>query len=94
MRDQLDVTDGAIGTRDAPTHLTTTSGSMRAVAPRTTGDGAELRFTYHGQTEARTKLANGEERTQVGIKLRAEDGCNLVYVMWRIDPTPKLAVSV
>jgi hypothetical protein len=67
---------------------------MRAGAPHTSGDGAELRFTYFGQTTERTRLANGEERTQVGIKLRAEDGCNLVYVMWQVDPTPRLVVSV
>ena len=27
-------------------------------------------------------------------KLRAEDACNLVYVMWRIEPQSRLVVSV
>ncbi|HEY8079048.1 MAG TPA: hypothetical protein VIF62_33175, partial [Labilithrix sp.] len=34
-----------------------------------------------------------EMRRQIGIKLRAHDGCNLVYVMWRIEPEGKLVVS-
>ena len=27
-----------------------------------------------------------DARRQVGLKLRARDGCNVVYVMWRIEP--------
>jgi hypothetical protein len=33
-------------------------------------------------------------RKQIGLKLRAQDPCNLVYVMWRIEPGPELAVQV
>jgi hypothetical protein len=33
-------------------------------------------------------------RRQFGLKLRAQDACNLVYVMWRIGPESKLVVSV
>ena len=39
-------------------------------------------------------LASGEMRRQFGLKLRAEDACNLVYAMWRIEPESKLVVSV
>src|SRR5262249_13595751 len=31
---------------------------------------------------------------QIGLKLRAANGCNLVYVMWRLDPRPDIEVSV
>ena len=31
---------------------------------------------------------------QFGLKLRAQDACNLVYAMWRIEPESKLVVSV
>ena len=33
-------------------------------------------------------------RSQIGLKLRAEDGCNLLYAMWRIAPKPGLVVSL
>jgi len=55
---------------------------------------AELRFTYQGPTTRQQPLRSGEHRRQVGLKLRARDGCNVVYVMWRLAPTPGLVVSV
>jgi hypothetical protein len=67
---------------------------VRAVAAGTRPDAAEIRFTYRGPTETTTRLGSGEVRRQVGLKLRAESGCNLVYVMWRIEPKEELVVSV
>ena len=67
---------------------------MRAVVEAASGDEAELRFTYLGASDGAAPLASGELRRQVGLKLRAEDGCNLLYVMWRIEPKPQLVVSV
>jgi hypothetical protein len=68
--------------------------AVRAVAPGTDGDAVGLRFTYRGPSSEETKLKSGEVRRQVGLKLKAEDGCNLVYVMWRLSPKPGLEVSV
>src|SRR5262249_42847765 len=56
---------------------------MRAVAPDSDGNAAELRFVYQGPTSETTALASGEVRRQLGLKLRAQNGCNLLYVMWR-----------
>ena len=67
---------------------------MRAVVPDTDGDEAELRFTYLGPSEGSAPLASGEMRRQIGLKLRAADGCNLLYVMWRIEPKAQLVVSL
>jgi hypothetical protein len=67
---------------------------MRAVVPWSDGDDAELRFTYEGQSDGAAPLASGELRKQIGLKLRAEDGCNLVYVMWRIDNKQQIVVSL
>jgi hypothetical protein len=39
-------------------------------------------------------LGSGALRRQFGLKLRAQDACNLVYAMWRIEPESKLVVSV
>ena len=75
------------GTRvDAPT--------FRAVAAAHAGDAASLRFSVHGDSTEHRALASGQLRRQLGLKLRAADGCNLVYVMWRRDPTPGIEVSV
>jgi hypothetical protein len=68
--------------------------TFRAVAPGHAGDAAAMKVIVHGSSEKARALASGQERRQVGLKLRAQDGCNLVYVMWRLDPKPKLEVSV
>jgi hypothetical protein len=67
---------------------------MRAIAQGTTGDSAELSFVYLGPTAQTAALGSGEIRRQIGLKLRAQDGCNLLYVMWRLDPKPGIVVSI
>lgn len=91
--DNLIVTSGEI-TRVSATRFETSSGALRA---QLAGDGpsvAELRFRFRGPTEQATPLASGEIRRQVGLKLRAQDGCNVVYAMWHIEPTRGLSISV
>lgn len=68
--------------------------TMRGYARGTGGDAAQLTFTYKGESLETRQLASGQERRQIGLKLRAQDGCNVVYVMWRLDPAPKLDISV
>src|SRR5271168_2018288 len=67
---------------------------MRAYLNAYTQPVAEARFTYFGPTPNEAPLASGEMRRQVGLKLRAQVACNLVYAMWRIEPESKLFVSV
>lgn len=67
--------------------------TVRLVAPASHGDAAAVRFTFHGDSDAKVALASGQVRRQVGLKLRAADGCNVVYVMWRLDPAPMIEVS-
>jgi hypothetical protein len=87
-RDALCVTKGAIanGAILEPT--------VRALAIGSHGEAAQLTFTYRGRSESVRGLASGQLRRQLGLKLRAANGCNVVYVMWRLDPEPKLEVSV
>lgn len=87
----LDVTEGAVRAR--PGGFTSGSAKLRAVAPGFHG-AVELRFQYLGPTAETAPLASGEMRRQLGLKLNAQDGCNLVYVMWRIAPVPSLVVQV
>lgn len=55
---------------------------------------AEMSFTYGGPSSKTSPLSNGEIRRQIGLKLRAKDTCNVLYVMWRIEPTTGIFVSL
>lgn len=68
-------------------------GSVRAELQRTAA-AATLEFTYFGPAANPERLASGELRRQIGLKLRAQDTCNVIYVMWHIEPTPKIEVAV
>lgn len=83
---------GIDGTTDAS--LRVDSGGMRAIVVGDTSPFAEVAFTYLGPSTQQTPLANGELRRQIGLKLRAKDTCNVVYVMWHVEPKQGLAVSV
>ena len=61
---------------------------------RHTAPAAEIHFRYLGPTAATKPLASGEVRRQIGLKLRARDTCNVVYVMWHIEPDVRLVVAV
>ena len=67
---------------------------FRAVAPAADGSAAELRFTYLGRTRDAAPLRSGEMREQLGLKLLAEDGCNVLYAMWRLAPRSGLSVQL
>ena len=89
----LCVTEGSI--EETPDHrLLVNVAKMRAYVNAYTQPLAQVQFTYLGSTPNEVPLASGEMRRQFGLKLRAQDACNLVYAMWRIEPESKLVVSV
>lgn len=92
-RAHLCVTKGAIEEADG-SRLEVKVPEMRAVVAYPTEQVAEARVTYLGPTSKDKPLGSGEIRRQFGLKLRAQNGCNLVYAMWRIEPKPELVVSV
>ena len=69
-------------------------GGMRGIVAGDKSSTAQLTFTYQGPSKTESPLANGEVRRQIGLKLRAVNTCNLVYVMWHVEPTPGVYVSV
>jgi hypothetical protein len=85
----LCVTKGTIGPRG-----TINVPTFRGVAVGTSGEAAGIDFIYRGRSSTERALASGQLRRQIGLKLRAANGCNLVYAMWRFDPRPLLEVSV
>jgi len=92
-RNEFDVSTGAI--QEQPGRgLAIEVPEVRAVLRVRTAQAAALHFTYLGPTAGSKPLASGELRRQLGLKLRARDSCNVVYVMWHIAPDEKIAVSV
>jgi hypothetical protein len=91
----LEVTEGTITSAGRVT-LRTRSAAMRAVAR----DGgrhaarARLRFKLLGDSETVKPLGSGQIRRQIGLKLRASDPCNLLYVMWHAAPDSVVEISV
>ena len=93
-RADLCVTEGAIAELPAR-RLSVTVPKMRAYLDAITPQAVEVHFKYLGSTgNEEARLGSGELRRQFGLKLRAQDACNLVYAMWRIEPESKLVVSV
>lgn len=92
-QDEFCVTNGVLMTRPNGM-LAIDSASSRAVMRQSGGQAAEIRFRYLGPSVDSKPLASGELRRQIGIKLRASDTCNLLYVMWHIEPDGKIGVSV
>jgi hypothetical protein len=94
-RANLVVTEGTITSAGKVT-LRTRSAAMRAVVR----DGgrhaarARLRFKLLGDSETVKPLGSGQVRRQIGLKLRAADPCNLLYVMWHAAPDSVVEISV
>lgn len=87
------VTNGVVE-REAGGRFVINSPSSRAVVRGSDDSVGTLKFEYLGPAKGETKLASGVVRRQLGIKLRAEDSCNVIYIMWGIDPEPGLVVSM
>jgi hypothetical protein len=91
-RDNLCVTEGTIEKSGDRLHVSVPK--MRAYVTEPTDQSAEVRFKYLGPTSKDAPLGSGIMRRQFGFKLHAQDPCNLVYAIWRIEPESKLVVSV
>jgi hypothetical protein len=74
--------------------MSVTVPKMRAFVRPSTSPAAGVRFTYNGPSLESAPLGSGQLRRQFRLKLRAQDSCNLVYVMWRIAPRAQLVVSI
>jgi len=92
-RAMLCVTEGSL--EEIPgERLSVSVPKMRGYVNRQTSQTIEASLTYVGLTKNEAKLGSGQMRRQFGLKLRAQDPCNLVYVMWRIEPKADLVVSI
>jgi hypothetical protein len=90
---RLCVTEGRVDTA-AGQMLKVNVGGMRGVIAGDASRSAEVSFDFHGASAETAPLASGELRRQIGLKLRAKDTCNVVYVMWRAEASPTIRVAV
>lgn len=67
---------------------------LRATIAGSTGRAAEVEIRFLGPSATAEPLRSGLERRQLGLELASRDTCNLLYVMWRLEPTAALVVSV
>lgn len=91
----LDVTEGQITPAGQAT-ARTRSAAMRAVL-RDNGRHAlkaRLRFRLLGDSDTIKPLGSGLVRQQIGLKLRASDPCNLLYVMWHSKPESSIEIQI
>jgi hypothetical protein len=89
----LTVTSGAVS-RGPDGGLAIRAPTVRAVAEGRGRADVEIAFTYRGPSAETAPLASGEVRRQIGLKLLAQDTCNVLYVMWHIEPTMGIHVAL
>lgn len=90
----LHTTHGSLVPAATRTGWLTADATTRAVTTFEGADGAEVDFLYRGAMTNEGRLSSGEWRSQIGVKLRAADGCNLIYAMWRIAPRSGIVVQM
>ena len=87
----LCVSEGAIAA--LPAHrLLVTVPNVHATMNQETPQDIEARFVYLAPAAQNETPSSGHH--QFGFEMLAEDACNLVYVMWRLEPESRIAVSV
>ncbi|MGE0403536.1 MAG: hypothetical protein AB7T06_42920 [Kofleriaceae bacterium] len=92
LASSLCITEGAV--RPTGDRATIRVPATRGYLAGSTGDAATLAFTYRGRSQSVAAFASGDLREQLGLKLRAQDSCNVIYVMWRIEPVSEIVVQV
>ena len=68
--------------------------SVRAVQKGRWAQNGKIRFESRGQTAELKPFKSGIVKEQIGLKLRAMNGCNLVYVMWTLAPKEEITVRI
>lgn len=89
----LCVTEGTVTV--LPAHrLLVTDPNVHATMNRETPQDIEAHFVYLGPSHDSDTPSAGQNHHQFGFELFAQDACNLVYVMWRLEPESNIAVFV
>ena len=73
--------------------METSSVQTRGLLTTTSQQGISLLFSYKGPPEEVKAFRSGLKRQQIGVKVKAQDSCNLIYVMWRFGEKDSIVVS-
>lgn len=92
-KSDLNVTLGSVSQTDSG-FLTVVGPKERAHRKGGSHDDAMLQFRYRGPSDKTSRLSSGLIRRQIGLKMRAMNSCNLLYVMWRIEPVEQIVITV
>jgi hypothetical protein len=84
------VTNGTATYKDGVIEVS--SVASRIDFPNTNGERFGIIAQYNGPTETTIPLASGVVQEQFGIKLRAANTCNLIYIMRRFTPVSKVTI--
>ena len=93
QRSDLRVSLGTISQTDSG-YLTVVGPKERAVRSSGRHSNATLRFRYRGPSQKTSPLDSGSVIQQIGLKMRAMNTCNLMYVMWRIKPVEEIYIAI
>ena len=83
-KNDLKITKGSVSETESG-FLRITDPKVRAVEKSGNAQSGRLSFRYRGPTEQTAPLASGKVVRQIGLKLRAKNTCNLLYVMWELE---------
>ncbi len=89
---QVCVTNGEVARQSADKFVVDTP-SSRAVVKSSDDSFGAIEFEYLGPTTEDAPLASGRVVRQLGVKLRARDSCNVIYVMWNTAPESVVQIS-
>lgn len=88
------VTEGQVYQYSTNTFTITSSPATRFEFVGSSGDKILIRALYQGPTAQKSYLADGSYVSQIALKMRNKNPCNLVYVSRRIYPTPAIVISL
>jgi hypothetical protein len=89
---QITVTDGQV--KQSAEGFRVESNSSRFEIVGSDGESLALQVRYDGATGSTSTLASGASVSQVALKLRSLNQCNLVYVARRFSPKSEIVIMI
>ena len=89
----LEITSGKKSLKETKSKFLAIEGPQSRATVKTSWQcNGKLRFRYRGHSSSDKPLGSGIVRRQIGMKLFSGDPCNLLYVMWEVEPIERVSV--
>jgi hypothetical protein len=89
----LKVTSGSVS-ESVTGFLTVNHPRVRGVRNGAWHPRARLQFRYQGPSDISIPSGSGLIFEQIGIQLRAQNTCNVLSIMWRIEPAERVVIKL